>query len=104
MESDLLAPTHKTLARLILTLTLFTPNQDDGGDDAEDYDNPDEYAEGDSKEEEDEEDEGDAPKEQEEEPKYDEETQKIVDGELENRNTGRCLVSVLLNKTIEVCR
>ena len=59
--------------------------QDDGRDDAEDYDLPDDYTEGESKEDdEDEEEEGEASKEEEEEetPKYDEETQKLVDGEL----------------------
>ncbi|XP_045132531.1 glucosidase 2 subunit beta-like isoform X1 [Portunus trituberculatus] len=60
-------------------------SEDDGGDDAEDYDLPDEYAEGDSKEDDDEEDEGDVPKEEEEDPKYDEETQKIVDAANEAR-------------------
>lgn len=55
--------------------------EDDGGDDAEDYDLPDDYAGGDSKEDDDEDEEGDTPKEEEEEeePKYDEETQKLVD-------------------------
>lgn len=95
MESDSVAPTHKALAKLILTLTLLTPNQDDGGDDTEDYDLPDEYAEGDSKEDDDEEDEGDAPKEEEEDPKYDEETQKLVDGKL---------VSGALTLSIAGCR
>lgn len=73
-------PTHKALTKL----TFLTPNQDDGGDDAEDYDVPDEYHEGDSKEEDDEEEEGDGHKEEEEEeePKYDEETQKLVDSKL----------------------
>lgn len=65
--------------------TPLTPHQDDGSEDAEDYDLPDDYQEGDSKEDdEDDEDEGETQKEEEEEeePKYDEETQKLVDGEL----------------------
>ncbi|KAG0699156.1 Glucosidase 2 subunit beta [Chionoecetes opilio] len=53
--------------------------EDDGSDDAEDYDMPDEDS--DDKDDEEEEEEGDVPKEEEEEeePKYDEDTQKLVD-------------------------
>lgn len=61
--------------------------EDDGSEDAEDYDLPDDYQEGDSKEDdEDDEDEGETQKEEEEEePKYDEETQKLVDAANEAR-------------------